>query len=173
MTMNNKINEEYWLGLIVDYLSGTISEEDKLLLDNWMDVSQENKDFFEQVKMIYYSVEVVKNKSEFDKDKAYNIFLHRIRTEENRAVNDNETDIHYNQEKQYTRKTLIWIAGIAASLALLIGLSFSFISMPGKLAAPGKVLVESPPGGKRPRFIYPMEPGVVKFRFESDLLHRL
>ncbi|MBB4036800.1 ferric-dicitrate binding protein FerR (iron transport regulator) [Dysgonomonas hofstadii] len=146
--MNNKINEEYWLGLIVDYLSGTISEEDKLLLDNWMDVSQENKDFFEQVKMIYYSVEVVKNKSEFDKDKAYNIFLHRIRTEENRAVNDNETDIHYNQEKQYTRKTLIWIAGIAASLALLIGLSFSFISMPGKLAAPGKVLVESPPGQK-------------------------
>jgi len=146
--MDNIKNEEYWLGLIVDYLSGAISEDNKLILDGWIASSEKNADLFRQAKIIYDSLEVVKGKSEFDKDMAYDLFMKRIKTQDEYINNNNISNADHKNEKRYTRKALAWISGIAASLALLIGLSFSFINKSEKLANPGKVLVEAPPGQK-------------------------
>lgn len=149
-------NEEYWLELILDYLSGSISGEDKHLLEDWLSASQENTKYFKKIKIIFDSFEVLKDKSRFNKDEAYNIFLQRIKAEKD-IVNSNieyaQTPIYENESRHYSRKSLFSIAAVAATIALIIGLSFSFLNKPAELV-PQKVLVESP-GGQKSKLYLP------------------
>jgi len=138
--MDNNINrEEYWFPLITAYLSGSISATDKLLLEDWIGQSEDHAVYFHQIKIIYDSLDVANRKSAFNDEQAYDLFRQRVQAAESpQTVKNIQT---------YTRRSLIRIAAVAASIALIVGLSFSWFNKPAE-AAPGKVLVEAPSGQK-------------------------
>ncbi len=151
--MENKIDKEkYWLGLIVDYLAGRASEECIKELILWISESEDNRQYYEHIEEIYNSLKIIKAKSQFDKDRAYNLFIERVREEQRKQDSPTMEIFHtktpeYN-EVRYNRKTLLWITTLAASLALIIGLTIPYLTKNTVTSYPSKVLVESPRGEK-------------------------
>lgn len=149
--MDNKIDKEkYWLELIVDYLAGRASEESSKELMLWISQSTDNKLYYEHVKEVYNSLEVIKAKSQFDKDRAYNLFLERVRGEQSKEQSGQiqQAQSPENNKARYSRKTLVWVVSAAASVALIIGLSIPYLTKNTVTIPPAKVLVESPRGEK-------------------------
>lgn len=151
--MENKIDkEEYWLELIVDSLAGRASKERSKELTHWISESADNKQYYDHVKKIYDSLEIIKSRSPFNKDRAYNLFIERVREEQRKqeyvSVPALNVEIAEQNKVGYSRKTLIWMTTAAASLALIIGLSIPFLTKNAGIAPPSKVLVESPRGEK-------------------------
>ncbi|MFV0538318.1 MAG: FecR family protein [Dysgonomonas sp.] len=151
--MENKIDKEkYWLELIVDYLAGRASEERGSELMLWISESEDNKQYYDHVKEVYDSLEILKAKSQFDKDRAYNLFIQRVREEQRKQesipVQISNTESPEQYGTRYSRKTLLWIVTTAASLALILGLSIPYFTKNTVTSYPSKVLVESPRGEK-------------------------
>ena len=74
-------NKEYWLNLIIDRLTGTISEKSDLCLQEWMLVSEENIQYFKNMQKIWESMEVVREGEKYDSERAFLLFKQRIQTE--------------------------------------------------------------------------------------------
>lgn len=70
---------DYYENLIFQYFSETISEKDLLILNEWIEISPENKYFFEQTREIWLAAKVVENSQGFDSTKGYLQFLSFIR----------------------------------------------------------------------------------------------
>lgn len=52
-------HKEHWLNLIIDRLTGTISEDSDLCLQEWIHASDENSRYFKNMELLWHSMEVV------------------------------------------------------------------------------------------------------------------
>lgn len=144
--------DEHKLTLIIDFLEGALSGKDNDDLQLWLSESELHVSYFEEIKNIYYSFEYIKESQKYDKDKAFDLFKERIESSSNN-ISEEGTKVNEITEKSYGRKTLFQIAGIAATIALLIGLSFSFLQTRSTKSLQKDVTVESPPGQKTKLFL--------------------
>ncbi|MBK5720008.1 FecR family protein [Dysgonomonas sp. Marseille-P4677] len=144
--------DEHKLTLIIDFLEGTISARDNDELQLWLSESELHVSYFEEIEKIYHSIEYIKESQKFDKDRAFNLFRERIElSSNNRYEEDTQTDRVI--DKSYSRKTLLKVAAIAATIALITGFSFSLFHIKSITPAQKEVTVESPPGQKTKLFL--------------------
>ncbi|GAB6123647.1 FecR family protein [Dysgonomonas termitidis] len=144
--------DEHKLTLIIDFLEGSLSEEDNDELQLWLSESELHVSYFEEIKKIYYSFEYIKESQKYDKDKAFDLFKERIESSSNN-ISEEGTQVNEITEKSYSRKTLLQMAGIAATIALLIGFSFSLFQIKATKPLQKEVTIESPPGHKTKLFL--------------------
>lgn len=144
--------DEHKLTLIIDFLEGALSGKDNDDLQLWLAESELHASYFEEIKKIYYSFEYIKESQKYDKDKAFDLFKERIAVSSN-DTKEEDARVNIIAEKSYNRKTLLTVAGIAATIALLIGFSFSFLQMKSTTSFQKDVTVESPPGQKTKLFL--------------------
>ena len=74
-------HKEHWLNLIIDRLTGTISEDSDLCLQEWIDASDENSQYFRNMEQLWDSMEVVREGEQYDSDRAFLLFQQRVRAE--------------------------------------------------------------------------------------------
>ena len=97
-------NKEHWLNLIIDRLTGTISEDSDLCLQEWLDASDENSRYFKNMEQLWDSMEVVREGEQYDSDRAFSLFQQRVRTEST-----------INTQKSFTLKKVLSYAAILIS----------------------------------------------------------
>ncbi len=117
-------SDEYWINLLIDFLAGKITAEEKVLLFKWIDESDENKHCYTQLREIWVSSGIGNPSTPFQKEKAFLLFKERVD-----AV---------KRSKQLKRKNLfIRVAGIAALLlpfVLLLYVSNQYMNLKNNLA---------------------------------------
>lgn len=74
-------HKEHWLNLIIDRLTGTISEDSDQCLQEWIHASDENSRYFKNMELLWHSMEVVHEGEQYDSDRAFLLFKQRIETE--------------------------------------------------------------------------------------------
>ena len=67
-------NKEYWDGLIIDCLSGDLSQKDRWKMERWLDDSEEHRSYYYQMKELWDSSGVMDDRFLFDYEKAYELF---------------------------------------------------------------------------------------------------
>lgn len=77
-----KQNKEYWLNLIIDKLTGSISDEALCQLKEWQAASDENRLYVENLSKLWESLDLVKEEEQINSERAYLLFKERIREEE-------------------------------------------------------------------------------------------
>lgn len=128
-------NKEYWDILIIDCLSGNISEEGHRLFNDWLEESEENRAYFNQMKELWDSSGVLEDENMFDYEKAYSLFVKRINEKNNMA------SIHLLSEKKRWWKT---ISTVAAVLIPFLCLSYyTLLYWQGRIASDEKILLQS------------------------------
>lgn len=80
MDLQNQ-HKDFWLNLIIDKLTGSLSEDAALQLENWLAASEENKVCFEKLSQIWNSLELKNKEEEFDSNRAFLLFKDRIQNE--------------------------------------------------------------------------------------------
>lgn len=101
------VHSEYWINLLIDFLTGKITTEEEASLFEWINKSEENKLCYKQIEEIWVSSGMGNPDSPFHKEKAFNMFKERV-----------ETIIRNKQIRR--KKILNRVAGIAAVLLPLI-----------------------------------------------------
>lgn len=71
------VNKEYWDSLIIDCLSGNLSQNARMELDRWLDESEEHRMYYHQIKDLWDSSGVADDLFLFDNEKAYKLFCMR------------------------------------------------------------------------------------------------
>ena len=71
------------LEIITRVLSGDASYEDKISLQKWLQEDQENMRLFKQTESLWFALEIMHNKSNYNADKAFSEFENRISTGKN------------------------------------------------------------------------------------------
>lgn len=104
--------KDYWLSLIVDYLTGSISESSRIELEDWVSVSDDNRKYFEEMKEVWAASGLVNDDPKFDSDKAYQLFKKRTRV-----------------VKRYTLRQFIPYAVAAVTLVFLSYFAYSYYSI--------------------------------------------
>lgn len=103
--------------LIIDYLGGSISQEDQVILTGWINESDENKHHFELLRNIWNRASSVTD-AEFDEEAAYRRFKARIE--------------EYKKQSNAGRRFTIppFLRGVAATVALFLigGLAYYFVT---------------------------------------------
>ena len=113
--MNIQIqNKEYWDNLIIDYLSGNITDKDQIILNKWLSESDKHHLYYESLKDIWNSSGIADNTLSFDYEKAFSLFEKRIRSLSKQ-----------NSKKSWFQKRLVWSKiGAAAILIPFIFLTY-------------------------------------------------
>lgn len=101
-------HKEHWLNLIIDRLTGTISEDSDLCLQEWIHASDENSRYFKNMELLWHSMEVVHEGEQYDSDRAFLLFKQRI-----------ETENTINTRKSFTLKKVLSYAAILISFITL------------------------------------------------------
>ena len=108
-------HKEYWLNLIIDRLTGTISEDSDLRLQEWIHASDENYRYFKNMEQLWDSMEVVHEGKQYDSDRAFLLFKQRIRTE--RTI---------NTRYSFTLKKVLSYTAILISFIVLNYLTYQY-----------------------------------------------
>lgn len=108
-------NKEYWDTLIIDRLSGNISDEDSRFLDAWLEESGKHRSYFGGMKDLWDSSGAADPRLPFDYEKAYSLFLKRIHAKEG-----DTSVLQPKKSKLFIRR----IAAVAAVLLPIIVLSY-------------------------------------------------
>ncbi len=74
-------DKEYWFNLVVDHLTGSISDENRLLLAGWRNSSKENEQQFVEIQKMWQMLSVSSRDETFDEQRAYRLFKERITAE--------------------------------------------------------------------------------------------
>lgn len=77
--MKEYSKDKYWFNLIIDSLTGNISEESRLELDKWLTLSDYNRAYFIEIRKVWKSMEIIKESERFDDSLAYQNFRKRIK----------------------------------------------------------------------------------------------
>ena len=101
-------HKEHWLNLIIDRLTGTISEDSDLCLQEWIHASDENSRYFKNMELLWHSMEVVHEGEQYDSDRAFLLFKQRI-----------ETENTINTRKSFTLQNVLSYAAILISFFTL------------------------------------------------------
>lgn len=80
MNSNNQ-PQEYWLNLIVDYLTGSISTSSCRELEEWLAASEENRSYFQELQEVWKSMGIVNDMATFNNDKAFQLFKGRVQAD--------------------------------------------------------------------------------------------
>ena len=108
-------HKEYWLNLIIDRLTGTISEDSDLRLQEWIHASDENLRYFKNMEHLWNSMEIVHEGKQYDSDRAFLLFKQRIRIEST-----------INTRKSFTLKKVLSYVAILISFIVLNGLAYQY-----------------------------------------------
>lgn len=115
------MNQTDYISLIYKQLSNDISDEELIQLNEWLGLSDENKEEAEYIALVWNETEVAPHQleslaQEVDVDKEFNLLINRIKADEDL---NKEAKIIPLPGKKY------W--GIAAGFALIVGLATTFI----------------------------------------------
>ena len=75
------LHKDFWLNLIIDKFTGSISDEANLQLQNWLDASEENKQYFDRINQLWNSLDLVHEEKKYDADRAFQLFKDRVRSD--------------------------------------------------------------------------------------------
>lgn len=101
-------NKEYWDTLIIDRLSGCLSDKNSNILNEWLAESAKHQSYFDGMKDLWDSLGVADASLPFDYERAYSLFVKRI---------------HEKEEKRTARlskKKFYFILRVAAIAAVMI-----------------------------------------------------
>lgn len=73
-------HNEYWVNLLIDFLTGKITAEEQALLFEWIDKSEENRLYYLQARELWVSSGLGNPDSPFHKEKAFHMFKERVET---------------------------------------------------------------------------------------------
>lgn len=132
--------------LIIDYLTHQLSESDIVMLSEWVERSPQNRDYFLDKSEIWFSSSIacVNGEERFDKEKAFEEFLLRVRSY--RGVQRERTE-QFNRGKGDRRFFFLKIAACAIALLGLAYGSFHF----GQLSIEKRfslITIEAPIGSR-------------------------
>lgn len=71
-------HKEHWLNLIIDRLTGSISEEAEISLREWTNASEENKQYAEKIEQLWKLLDIISEENRFDSEKAFLLFKERV-----------------------------------------------------------------------------------------------
>ena len=76
-----KNDKDFGFDLIVEYLTGTASDELHEQLDAWRNISEENEQLFVWMKKMWRSLQLSEYDRTFDKERAYHLFCERVQAD--------------------------------------------------------------------------------------------
>lgn len=118
------IPDEYWINLLIDYLTGRITAEEQTLLFEWIDKSEENRLCYTQLKEIWISSGLGNPDSPFHKEKAFRMFKERV-----------DAVVHGKQLKR--KKVFLRMTAVAALLlpfVILLYVGSRYLELKNELA---------------------------------------
>lgn len=77
MESKEQYAEEH-INLIVDFLSNSISDSSRIELEEWLNASEANRQFFKELEEAWMLMETLKDEESFESDKAYQMFRNRV-----------------------------------------------------------------------------------------------
>lgn len=125
--------DHYNYTLIEKELSGTITNEESILLHEWRSASPENEDAYQNLFETWHLINASSNWVIPNKDSIW----HRIEAKVNSPV-----------IRKYTKSTLVKVASIAASIAIIISIGISYMYISGAFFVAEPFLVNAPHGEK-------------------------
>lgn len=125
---------------IARYLSGEITPDERKSLDSWRALLPENENIFQEYREVWTLISAT-GKSEIpDKEVVWSKLTSKMKILKTKQL--------------YTRSFLMRIAGIAATIALIIGLSFSYFTPIEKTSPLNDIIVKTQ-GGQKSEIILP------------------
>lgn len=118
------IPSEYWVNLLIDYLTGKITTEEEVVLLEWIERSEENKLYYTQLKEIWVSSQIGNPHTPFHKEKAFRMFRERV----DAAVRNRQI------KKKKIIKRVASIAVILLPFVILIYLGDRYMELKNTLA---------------------------------------
>jgi len=113
------------LQLILKYLSGKASQDDRKAMETWMSESNDNKSLFEDIKSIDEQSNSLQNINLIDTDVEWNAFMSKVNSSESAKVIDLPTNgkVKNLSTNVFRRRVAL---SAAASLILILGAIFLF-----------------------------------------------
>ena len=135
-------NKEYWDTLIIDLLSGNISEENSRVLSGWLEQSVKHQSYFDGMKELWESSAVADPGLPFCYEKAYSLFVKRIHAK--------RTDVSAGlpEKRNIFLRRAGAVAAILVPFIILSYYTFLYVDMQRQEAAPLLSEVISPNGSK-------------------------
>lgn len=75
--MHSISDKDYWTLLVIDSLTGSLTDNTTQELNVWIAASEENRLYYEEMKRTWESLHVLEANELFDKEKAYRLFRER------------------------------------------------------------------------------------------------
>lgn len=110
-------HKDYWDSLIMDDLTGSISDSNKQELEAWIRFSPENKAYSDSARQIWNSLLIVEKKKTYDQGKAFRLFKERTKT-------------NYIIKQRIGIKRLISYAAVLIPFLFLSYFSYQYFIMP-------------------------------------------
>lgn len=137
-----KENVEY---LIVQFLNGSLSEQERVDLKQWISQSEDNIKYFRQIEEIWLAAAGQNDQTIFDKEKAYQHFRVRVS-----SYKDNKESL---SNKKRSLSTTWWRVASVAILCLFFGGLGYWGSSQATRSQYTEVSVETPYGAKTKLFL--------------------
>ena len=115
--------KDYWLSLIIDRLTGSISEEANLRLQNWLTASGENRLYYDHIKNLWSSLDLIHEEDQYDADRAFLFFKDRVQEE-----NKNSGKSSYKR-KHFDLRPILRYAAVAIPFLLLSYFSYGYYKL--------------------------------------------
>ncbi|MDR1171068.1 MAG: FecR domain-containing protein [Bacteroidales bacterium] len=74
-------DKEYWIGMIMDRLAGSLSDEGRKRLDEWRSASDENGQLFADMRKMWHALSLSDRNETFNEQRAYRLFRERVEAE--------------------------------------------------------------------------------------------
>lgn len=138
----NTRNQSYWLGIILDDLNHKLDESSKKRLEEWIHLSTQNQSYYNQIKEIWLTMDVLNEAEAIDSDRAFLLFQEKICFTEEAEPIQKKKKVFLSFP--FIRKTLKYAAII---LPFMVGVFFvtQYFSTPQEPAIMG---VSVPRGSK-------------------------
>lgn len=107
------IEDAFYEDLIIQYLSDTISDNDLLKLNQWLEENPKNKNYFERAREIWLFSKVVDNPNNFDSQKGFQHFIEAAKT------------VTLNKQKKHRKK--IYLSAMRYAAVFIIALGFGLL----------------------------------------------
>jgi ferric-dicitrate binding protein FerR (iron transport regulator) len=137
--------------LLVRYLIDSVSDDEKVRIDNWLAESSDNRKHFDNLKDIYHLGKVTKTPSGYDKDKS----LERVRS---RYYRYKYEEVSGRKGTAQRRPSILAAVSVAATILVAFGLGFYLHSVVVKQPAQSSEVIYnevSSPAGSRSQAVLP------------------
>lgn len=110
---------EFWINIVIDSLAGKITDEERNLLSEWIEKSEENRLYYLQIKEIWVSSGMGNPDITSQKEQAFRMFMERVGlSEKNKRI---------RRKKYFIRAASI--AAVLLPFVLLLSLSSRYIEL--------------------------------------------